>query len=176
MDHNVELTTGRYFLELMKLLFQSFVAYYLKRDDSKLEKIYYDTMDIQEQYVEIYYDDEEKEEKFREQIEDLLDLISQKEANDILRMKYSRERYRGLKLRENIIHNMVVELWLIDQKLWLYILEGNGLRESLQYYDLDNPYLFRIDQVYYGLKKHRTPGLLVQLFESEKKKKRENKK
>ena len=155
MEQNYELTTGRYFLELTKIFFQSMMAHYLKRDDAKLERLYYKTMDIHERYIEQNCDDEEKEERYREKVYELLELIILREQKDILKMKQGKEQYQGMKLRENIMEDMYLELWLIEEGLWLYIFEGRGAREELIPYEIEDPYLFRIDQVYLALKEKR---------------------
>ncbi len=169
MEQNYELTTARYFLELTKLFCQSAVAYYLKRDDAKLENLYYKTMDIHDQYIELYCDEEEKEDRFKEKIYELLDLILEREHEDTLILKSNLEKYRGIKLRENIINNIYVELWIIDKDLWLYIFEKQEVKEKVIPFEIEAPYLIRIDQVYYALKAKRTTGLLSKLYEKEKK-------
>ena len=172
MEQNYNLTTARYFFELAKLFFQSAIAYYFNRDDTKLEKLYYKTMDIHDQYIEIYCDEEEKEDRFKEKTYELLDLVALRDQEDILRLSYS-EKYRGLKLRENIINNVYVELWLIRKKLWVYIFENKDVQEKLVPFLVEEPYLFRIDQVYYSLKEKRVPGLLSKLYELELEKRSE---
>ena len=159
MEQNYELTTVRYFFELAKLFFQSAIAYYFNRDDSKLEKLYYETMDIHDQYIEIYCDDEEKEERYREKTYELLELISLREHVDFLSLKSTSQKHRGIKLRENIINNIYVELWLMGKELWLYIFEKQEIQEQLIPFLIEEPYLMRIDQVYYALKEKRIPGL-----------------
>lgn len=168
MEHNYELTTGRYLFELTKIFFQSVAAHYFHKDHMKLEQLYYHTMDLHERYIEQYCDEEEKEERYREKIYELLDLILLKEQNDTLKMKTSDATYKGIKIRENIINNMYVELWLVDKDLWLYIFESRGHKEEFIYFDIEDPYLLRMDQVYYGLKEKRSPGLLNLLYEKEK--------
>lgn len=170
MEQNYELTIGRYFFELTKLFFQSIVAYYFKRDDTKLEALYYEAMDIHERYVEQYCDEEEKEERFKEKIYELLDLIALRDQKETIGMKYFTEKtYKGLKLRENIINDIYVELWLMGKELWLYIFERRNTKESLIPFDIEDPYLVRIDQVYYALKNKRKSGLLALLYKKEKK-------
>lgn len=168
MEHNYELTTGRYLFELTKIFFQSVAAHYVHKDHMKLEELYYDTMDLHERYIDQYCDEEEREERYREKVYELLDLIHVKEQNETLKMKTTDITYTGLKIRENIINNMYVELWLVDKDLWLYIFEARGDMEDFVYFDIEDPYLLRIDQVYYGLKEKRGPGLLNLLYEKEK--------
>jgi hypothetical protein len=162
MEH-AELTPCRYFFKLTKYFLKSLVAYCLKRDE-ELEKIYYHTMDIHTEYIEKYYNGKEKEESFKERIYELLDLIVLREQTDILEIKG--DTYRGLKLRENIIHNMYVELWLIKKSLCLYIYEKAGKHQRLIPFRIDFPYLLRLDQVYYSLRNKRVPGLLSFLYKS----------
>ncbi|QZY55000.1 hypothetical protein [Crassaminicella profunda] len=163
MEHHYELTPCRYFFKLTKYFIKSFVAYCLKKDE-ELEKLYYHTMDIHIEYIEKYYDEEEKEESFKERIYELLELIVLREQTDSLKIKG--KTYRGLKLRENIIHNMYVELWLIEKNLHLLIYEKAGNHQELLPFNIEFPYLLRLDQVYYSLKNKRIPGLLVLLYES----------
>lgn len=166
MEQDYELTTTRYFLELTKLFFQSAIAYYYERDDSKLEKLYYKTMDVHDQYIEIYCDEEEKQEKYKDRIYELIELISLREQEDVLRLHTSPPRkYKGIKLKENIINNMYVELWLIEGNLQLYIFERKNIPEQLILFKIEDPYLLSIDQVYYALKNKRAPGLLSLLYE-----------
>ena len=169
MEQNYELTTARYFFELTKLFLQSIIVYYFKRDDAKLENLYYKTMDIHDQYIELYCDEEEKIERFMEKSYELLELISLKEQKDILTLKDSSKKYIGIKLRENIINNVYVEVWIIDEELWLYIFEKKAIMEKLIPFLIEDPYLISIDQIYYALKEKRTPGLLSKLYEKEKK-------
>ncbi|QEK10919.1 hypothetical protein FQB35_00210 [Crassaminicella thermophila] len=160
MEQNYELTTRRYFFELGKLFLKSIVAYCLNRDD-QLEKLYYRTMDIHIEYIEKYYDEEEKEERFKERIYELLDLIALREQNNILKIK---DRiYKGIKLRENIIDDMYIELWLINKDLYLYIFEKCKREEILPFY-IEDPYLICLDQVYYALRNKRVEGLLSLLY------------
>lgn len=172
MEQNYGLTTVRYFLELTKLFFQSAIAYYFKRDDRKLENLYYKTMDIHDQYIELYCDEDEKRRRFKEKINELLELISLKEQEEYLIINSTHERHKGIKLRENIINNVYLELWLMGKSLWLYIFEKRDIKEKLMAFDIDEPYLVSIDQVYYALKNKRAPGLLTKLYEKEKKQKR----
>lgn len=167
MEHNCELTTGRYLLALTKIFFQSVIAHYFHRDHMKLEQLYYHTMDLHERYIEQYCDDEEKEERYRDKVYELLDLIRLKEQEEILRMRTSQETYKGLKLKENIIGDIYVELWLMGDALRLYIFEAGGSREELVFFHVEDPYLLRMDQVYYALKSKRSPGLLNLLYEKE---------
>lgn len=168
MEQNYELTTARYLFELTKLFFESVVAYYFKRDDEKLEKLYYEVMDIQEKYIEKYCDEEDKQERFKEKIYELLDIVVLKEQNEILRIHNGKGKmYRGIKLRENIINDIYTELWLIGKELFLYIFSGSGVKEEMIYFDIEEPYLLSMDQVYYALKKQRIPGLLTLLYEKQ---------
>ncbi|MEW9121983.1 MAG: hypothetical protein AB2421_04660 [Thermotaleaceae bacterium] len=172
MDNQSTITTGSYFWALTKIFFKSLKAHYISRDDDQLEALYYETLDLHEQYIDIYCDEQDKEEQLKEKIYELLDLILLKEQKDILRMKTSGRTFKGLKLRENIIHDIYVELWLLGKNLWLYTFGGKDKKENIIPFDIENPYLIRIDQVYVGLKAQRVPGLLRLLYKKEK----ENKK
>lgn len=172
MDNQRVLTTGSYFWMLTKIFFKSLAAYYFQKDDNRLEALYYETLDLHEQYIDIYCDEEDKEERLKEKVYEMLELILMKEQKDILQMKGSEKTFRGLKLKENIIHDIYAELWLLGQNLWLYTFGGRDQQENMIPFDIENPYLLRIDQVYYGLKMQRVPGLLSRRYAKEK----ENKK
>ncbi|QXM07073.1 hypothetical protein [Crassaminicella indica] len=161
----MELTPCSYFFKLAKYFIKSLIAYCLKKDE-ELEKLYYRTMDIHIEYIEKYCNEIEKEERLKERIYELLALIALRAQTDTLRIK--NKTYKGLKLRENIMQNFYIELWIIGKKLYLYIYEKCGENEELVPFSIDIPYLLRLDQVYFALKNKRIPGLLSLLYESRK--------
>ncbi|PAB57116.1 hypothetical protein [Anaeromicrobium sediminis] len=150
-----------YLLKTTMLFIKSLLIYIFKKDDEKLEKIYYEMMDLEIDYIENFSDEEEKNQVYKQKIIELVELVSIVEPKDILKMESLEEKmYKGLKLRENIINNIYLETWLINNRLWLYILESKGHRERLIPIDVDNLYLIRLDQLYYALKQKRVTGLL----------------
>ncbi|WP_053955399.1 hypothetical protein [Inediibacterium massiliense] len=163
MQKEYEITTGTYCVKIIKYLFQGLFAY-LQRNDQKLERIYYEMMDLHMDYIEKYYEDEEKEEKLKESIEEIISIVSIVDGKDLL--KVGDEEYIGLKLRENIIHDLYIELWLIEKELYLYIFKGKERKEEIIPFCINDPYLIRLDQVYEALREKRIPGLLS--FVSEK--------
>ena len=150
-----------YLLKTTMLFAKSLLIYVFKKDDEKLEKIYYEMMDLEIDYIENFSDEEEKNQVYKQKILELVELVSIVEPKDILKLESLEEKmYKGLKLRENIINNLYLETWLINNRLWLYILESKGSRERLIPIDVDNLYLIRLDQLYYALKQKRVTGLL----------------
>lgn len=148
-------------MKIIKLFFQSIGIHYFKKDQQRLKKLYYEIMDIQEKYIEEYCDEEDKIQRFKERIYQMLELVSIREQREFLKMQYNPGiEYRGLKLRENIINDMYIELWLIGRDLFLYIFERRGEREQIIPFDIEDPYLLRIDQVYYALKNKGKPKFL----------------
>ncbi|WP_129598741.1 hypothetical protein [Anaerophilus nitritogenes] len=157
MQKEYELTTGIYFVKLIKYLFEGLFAY-IKRNDEKLEKIYYEMMDLHIDYIEKYYEDEEKEEQLKESIKELMSIVSIVDEEDVL--KVGGKEYTGLKLRKNIVHDSYIELWLIEKELYLYIFRGNERKEEMIPFCINDPYLIRLSQVYESLKEKRILGRL----------------
>ncbi|MCT4592661.1 MAG: hypothetical protein N4A57_00080 [Anaeromicrobium sp.] len=150
-----------YLLKTTILFIKSLLIYIFKKDNEKLEEIYYEMMDLEIDYIENFSDEEEKNQVYKQKIIELVELISIIEPKDILKIESLEEKmYKGLKLRENIINNLYLETWLINNRLWLYILESKNSGDRLVPIDVDNLYLIRVDQLYYALKEKRVAGLL----------------
>lgn len=144
------ITPFSYFFENTKL-FLKFIGAHYRKDEKMLEKIYLDTLELYQQYMDLYMDDEKKKQKLKEIIYELLDLLEMREQNEELKVK-NRLVFKGMKIREKIIGNRYIELWVKGKKMWLYIFENNKNKEVILPYMIDDPYLFNTEQAYYALK------------------------
>lgn len=151
MNKQVELTPFKYFFENTKLFFRFIVAHY-RKDGKELEKIYFNTLELYEKYVNTYYNDNEKINIYKEIIYELLELLDMQQQNEVIEFDKDIRKIKGLKLKEKIINNKYVELWGRGKNLWLYIFENNEKNEMFIPYDIEKPYLIDIEQVYNALK------------------------
>ncbi len=139
-----------YFYKNTKL-FVKFVGAHYKKDEEMLEKIYLDTLNLYQLYMDEYLDDHQKTEKFKEIIYELLDLLEMREQNDELKIK-GIHLFKGLKIKEKIMGTRYIELWVKGKRMWLYIFENSKNKEIVLPYEVEKPYLINTEQAFYALR------------------------
>lgn len=139
-----------YFLKNVKL-FLAFIAAYLKRDEKKLEKIYLDTLDLYHQHMELNLNECRKKEIIKELIYELLEILEMRDQNEQLSI-CGKSLFKGIKIKEKIIDNRYIELWVRGNKIWLYVFENSKSPEQIYPYTIENPFLINNEQVYHALK------------------------
>lgn len=144
------ITPFAYFYENTKL-FIKFIGAHYKKDEEMLEKIYFDTLDLYQIYMDEYLDEKQKSEKLKEIIYELLDLIDMREQNEELKVK-GMHLFKGLKIKEKIMGSRYIELWVKGKRLWLYIFENSKNKETILPYEVEEPYLINTEQAFYALR------------------------
>ncbi len=139
-----------YFYENSKL-FLKFIKAHYKKDEKMLERIYMDTLELYQQYMDTYMSKKTRMEKIKEISYELLDILSMREQSDELKIKGS-SFIKGLKIKEKIIGSQYIELWVKGKKMWLYIFENSKNKEIILPYYIESPYLIDSEQAFYALK------------------------
>lgn len=144
------ITPFAYFYENTKL-FIKFIGAHYKKDEEMLEKIYLDTLNLYQQYIEEYLDKNQRKEKYKEIIYELLELFEMREQNEVLRIK-DVPLFKGIKIKEMIMGTRYIELWVKGKKIWLYIYENRNNKEHIVPYKIEKPYLINTEQAFHILK------------------------
>lgn len=123
----------------------------MKKDEKKLEKVYLDTLEIYQQYMEDNLNETQKKEKMKELIYELLEILQMREQNEQLKIR-GKGLFKGIKVKEKIIDNRYIELWVRGNKIWLYVFDNSKSPEQVYPYTIEKPFLINNEQVYYALK------------------------